>query len=179
MNQSELYQAIRRIAWGYVLIHVNLNLGTINVLPNWWGYILFLMALEKIKKEEESAGLLVPLGKVLMAAELLFWVNNCILQGSYHTYLIAIIVNVISLYFHFQFLTNLAEIAQRYECREEKKILHLRTAQTLLTTLVFVLSSWRTDLDSMIVLLVIAAIVAIWICKVLFSFSKSLNEKLQ
>lgn len=54
MNQNELYQAIRRIAWGYVLIHVNFTLGTVNVLPNWWGYVLFVMAIKELGKLEES-----------------------------------------------------------------------------------------------------------------------------
>lgn len=179
MNQNELYQAIRRIAWGYVLIHVNFTLGTVNVLPNWWGYILFVMAIEILGKEEESTNLLIPLGKMLIVAELVFWVNECLLGESYNLYLISIIVSVISLYFHFQLLTNLANIANKYGCKEEKKILILRTVKTLLTTLLFLLASWETNLQLTTVFIVISIIVAVWICKVLFSFSNSINEKLK
>lgn len=179
MNQNELYQAIRRTAWGYVLIHINFNLGTLNILPNWWGYVLFIMAIPVLGKEEESTNLLKSLGILLFWAEFWFWMNNCLIDGIFNSYLISVITSVISLYFHFQFLTNLANIARKYECDVENKILTLRTVQTILTTALFLISSWRTDFLFMKGLIVISAVVALWVCKVLFSFSRTINERMR
>lgn len=180
MNQSELYHAIRRIAWGYLLIHVNLNFGTINILPNWWGYLLFVMAISVLGKEDESANLLKPLGVLLVGAEFVFWLNSSLLGRTMNTYLFAIIISAIGLYFHFQLLTNLADIAHKYDCKEQKKILSLRTAKTILATVHTILAAWNSDANSIsMMILITSAIVAIWICMVMFSFSKSIMEEIQ
>lgn len=42
---SSTYRGLTKIAWGYVFLHLNLNLGTLNVLPNWVGYLLFFSAI--------------------------------------------------------------------------------------------------------------------------------------
>ncbi len=179
MKQNKLYEAIRRIAWGYVILHVDLNLGPINILPAWWGYRLFLMSLKVIEKEEESAKLLIPLGKMLVGVEILFWVNKCALGEIINLYLISIITRVFSLYFHFQFLTNLAEIARKYGCKEEKTILNLRTAYTLLTTGLCLKTFLESDSIIVIGSILISLIVAVWICSIMFSFSRSIIDKLK
>ena len=75
MNERpELYKPLSHIAWGYLLLHVNFNFGTLNILPNWLGYLLILSALEPISQIVPSALLLRPLGKVLAAWEGLLWV---------------------------------------------------------------------------------------------------------
>ena len=43
-NKMDLCQAVKHIAWGYVLLHFNINLGPLNVLPNWAGYLLMVGA---------------------------------------------------------------------------------------------------------------------------------------
>ena len=74
MNEKpDLYKPLSHIAWGYLLLHVNFNLGTLNVLPNWLGYLLILSALEPISQLVPSSLLLRPLGKVLAAWEGVLW----------------------------------------------------------------------------------------------------------
>ena len=34
MNQEQIYRGLSKVAWGYVFLTFNLNLGTLNVLPN-------------------------------------------------------------------------------------------------------------------------------------------------
>lgn len=61
MNCEKLCNAIKKIAWGYILIHVNFSLNTLNILPDWAGYLLFLSAIPMIGEEDESTNLLMPL----------------------------------------------------------------------------------------------------------------------
>ena len=178
MKHNELYHATRKTAWAYILLHVNLNLGMINILPDWWGYLMIVTALPVIGEEEESANLLTPLGIFLTVIEVVNWLNECLFASSLPLYLISIVSGAISLYFHFQFFTNLAAIAKRYGCREEAAIMKLRTVNTVLKTAAIVCSSLQTDHPFMTGLLILLVIVAIFICRVLFSFSNSLEEKL-
>ena len=48
------------MAWGYVFLHLDFNLGGINVLPDWACYALVLHALPGMARAERSALLLQP-----------------------------------------------------------------------------------------------------------------------
>jgi hypothetical protein len=37
VNRRSLIDAIGRVAWGYLFLHLNFSLGTLNLLPNWLG----------------------------------------------------------------------------------------------------------------------------------------------
>lgn len=169
MKQKQLCNAISKIAWGYILLHVHINIGSFDILPDWLAYILFLQAIGVIAEEEASAKLLRPL-----AVALALWNGLSWLWGG--VYSIEMIMNVLSLYFHFQFLTNLAGIACRYECKEEKRILSLRTARTILSTIMAMPFLWEKYEIVTYILLAIGLVVVFWICKVLFSFQNSLKE---
>ena len=73
MGREELADAVKRIAWGYVLLHVNVNLGSLNILPNWLGYLLILGVLPMLGEREPSALLLRPLGILLALWEGVLW----------------------------------------------------------------------------------------------------------
>jgi len=60
MNHQKLCSAVKSIAWGYILIHLHLNLGTIDILPDFAGYLLILGALPALGQPEPSALLLKP-----------------------------------------------------------------------------------------------------------------------
>lgn len=175
MEREKLAGAVKSIAWGYVLLHVNINLGTLNILPNWLGYVLMLGALPILGEWEPSALLLRPLGILLAVWEGLLW-GFAIFSIPFDSTIVSILGSVASLYFHFQLLTNLASLAQRYDCPEEGKILTLRTVRTLLITLLALPFDWRQYSVVSVCVVLAHIIVAIWICSVLFSFSRSLSS---
>ena len=37
-EQMPLSTAVRKIAWGYVFLHLHFNLGTLDILPDWACY---------------------------------------------------------------------------------------------------------------------------------------------
>jgi len=179
MNQNELYQALRKTAWGYILIHVNVNLGSINILPDWLGYLIFVSVIPILAREIESIKLLKQLATAIAVVEVLYWINDSLFAGAYDFYLMPIIIGAISLYFHFQFLTNLSEIAGKYKCKEEKNILKLRTVNTICMTIMIVFISWEANQMIMTGLLVLLAVVVICICRELFSLSNSVKLKMK
>ena len=73
MGREKLAGAVKFIAWGYILLHLNFNLGTLNILPNWLGYVLMLQALPILGNDEPSAPLLRPLGIILALWEGALW----------------------------------------------------------------------------------------------------------
>lgn len=175
MGQENLAGAVKNIAWGYVLLHLNLNLGTLNILPNWLGYLLMLGALSILGEHEPSALLLRPLGILLAVWEGSLW-GLAIFGISFDLSVFNLIAAVVSLYFHFQLLTNLAVLAEKNCCTEQRRILHLRTVRTLLITLLALPIPWVQYVGLTIGIVIVNLIVAIWICSVLFALSHALED---
>lgn len=181
-DRKRLCNAVRIIAWAYLLLHLDLTFGTVNVLPDWAGYLLILDALPVLAKEESSAVLLKPLCIILSLWEGIMWCA-AIFGAQPNWELIGLLVNVVGLYFHFQLLTDLALIAEKYGCPEGKRILKLRTVRTILLTLTF-LPQYLTFPDSMyevstIFLIGINLVVAYFLCRALFSLCGSLTPDAQ
>ena len=176
MEQREaLRAAVRRVAWGYLLILLDINLGALNILPNWLGYVLILRALPALKEETQSAGLLEPLGILLAVWDGILWIGT-LLGTAINWPLPQLLVTVISLYFHFQLLTNLADIAGKYGCPWESKLRILRAVQVVLLTVTYLLVSFVENAVFFTLLAVVNLIVVVWICRVLFGFHRFLSE---
>ncbi len=173
---EKLTGAVKQIAWGYVLLHVDLNLGTINVLPAWLGYVLILSALPVLAMEEESAALLRPLNILLALWEGILWLT-AILGISFNSYVPEVLEAALSLYFHFQLLTNLADMAEKYGCFEQKSLLLLRTVRTILITILTFPVPWQKYTILAIAVIGTNIVIAICICSVLFSLAKSLKTE--
>lgn len=175
-RKEQLCRALRKTAWGYMMLYFDINLGTIDILPSWLGFILFYQAIrDGISKEEESAGLLKPISILPGVYYGMTWLLK-IFGISTDTYLIDEIIAVISLYFHFQFLTNLANIAGKYGCTQKKSILILRTAQTVLLTLLAFAVQFQELYKLTLFLAVVQIAVMICLCIVLHGLKKALTE---
>ncbi len=174
-NFEQLCKAVKKIAWGYILIHVHINIGTLDLLADWWGCLLFYQALTALGTYEPSAFLLKPLGIVMILWEAVTWILTAI-GITIPDYLPGLVIAIISLYFHFQLLTNVASIAKKYECPQEGSLLTLRTLQTLFITLLALPLPWEEYEIAAILLLLVNLIIAIALCVVLFGLHKALQE---
>ena len=135
MEREKLYTALSRVAWAYVFIYINFNLGTLNVLPPWVGYALILSALPLLKEERRDLPLLRPLGELLLGWDFCCWLFHD-LENRFLFW--DLLLTAANLYFHFQLFTDLAAIAARYqgECDTiDKSLLTCRTWVALITTI--------------------------------------------
>ncbi|MBQ8390482.1 MAG: hypothetical protein IJX52_05835, partial [Oscillibacter sp.] len=144
-EENTLSQTLKYIFWGHLLLYFNINLGSINILPNWAGYLLLLQALPGLSEEEPSAALLRPLGMGLAVWEGIQWVLK-IFGGSIDIYGLGLIASIVSLYFPFQFLTNLASVTQNHGLPQAEDIKRLRTVRTVLCTLVVLPVNWESHI---------------------------------
>lgn len=139
MEREKLYTALSRVAWAYVFIYFNFNLGTLNVLPPWVGYALILSALPLLKEERRDLPLLRPLGELMLGWDfcgwLLLFLSGITLES--HFLFWDLLLTAANLYFHFQLFTDLAAIAARYQGESDaidRQLLTCRTWVTLTTT---------------------------------------------
>jgi hypothetical protein len=174
MEQVRLAAAIKKIAWGYLLLHINFNLGSINILPNWLGYVLMLGALPILGAEIPEALLLRPLGILLAVWEGIAW-GLPIFSISWDSAIFTTIATAVGLYFHFQLLTNLSQLAAQHNCPQDGALLRLRTVRTILLTVFILPIPWEKYAALSIPLVVVNLAVGLWICQVLFSLRRSLE----
>lgn len=174
MERETLTRAVGRIALGYLLLHVNFSLGTLNILPNWLGYWMILQVLPILGEEEPSALLLRPLGILLACWEGIMW-GLAALGMSFDGWGLGVAATALGLYFHFQLLTNLADLAGRQRSLTRRRILTLRTARTLLATLFALPLPWARYEGLTITVVVVNLLVALLLCAALFALRDDLG----
>ena len=144
METKTYVHNLSRIAWAYVFLLIDFSMSvndfSINVLPGWVGFLLIFLALPSVEEQEPSASLLRPLVILLGLWEVIRWVGILVTGSVFDVPLLTLILSALSMYFHFQFLTNLSSIARAHGLLEDsEKLLHLRTGLTLFTALVTIL----------------------------------------
>lgn len=170
MKKLDYTSALGKIAWGYLLIHLDLKLGTLEILPNWLGLLLIYQALVVLGEHEPSAQLLKPFALFLTAYEGVFWLA-AIFAYTPQLYPLDLLFSILSLHFHFQLLTMLASLAAQSNLHDSaRSLLHLRNARTILMTLAFLPLPWARYGIALMVLSVINLLVGLFLCITVFSY---------
>lgn len=116
MKQEQIYRGLSKVAWGYVFLTFNLNLGTLNVLPNWAGYLFFLAAIGLLGEALRDLPLLKPFCILLAAVDVVDWLAILVTGESLtqRFFLVYLLLVCLSIYFQFQLITDLALLAEEY-----------------------------------------------------------------
>ena len=106
-EQDVLYCGVSRIAWSYLFAFFNLNLGSLNILPDWMAFALIYGALDLLAEEERELPLLKPFCILLGLWEGAGWLAQ-LFGLTLSLYPLDLLFAALSLYFYFQLLTNLS-----------------------------------------------------------------------
>lgn len=185
-DRENLYEGISHAAWGYFFLTFDFNLNNVSILPQFMGYILFFLAIKELAGERRDLLLLRPLCILLAAFKVADWLANWTgrdLDGQ--ILFLDLLIGAAGLYFQFQFLTDMAALAEAYRPAEDNnlaaRLRRRRTAYIVLVTVVSLISTqpgqimiwgadWRTVI--MVVLAIIACIIAVMIMAALFELRK-------
>lgn len=182
METKTLSSAIKKIAISYILIYLHVNISVIDILPDWLGYFLIVSVLPIISEKEKSAQLLKPFG-IAIGIWNIFEDALKIAGDELNLTIISLVFNVVTIYFHFQLITNIANLD--IEEAKKKRLLNLRTATVLLHTVtsLALLVPTMFDIDYeiysyfVIVMLIPQLVICFWISFELFKISKDMKEK--
>ena len=99
-HPEALYRGVSHAAWGYLFLYLDVNLGTVSILPAFAGYLLFWSAIGALEGEVRDLSLLRPLCALLGAwagaGWLYSWTGGS-LDGRF--YPLDVILQAASLYF--------------------------------------------------------------------------------
>lgn len=184
-DTSPVRQALTKIAWGYVLLFLNFNLGvnghTVDVLPNWLGYLLFFSAIGLLGTQLRDLTLLKPFCVLLGVLAAVDWgtvllTGQALLDGFF---ILSALRTCLSIYFSFQLLTDLALLSESYGVQADGLRL-CRNIDAVIRVLPLLPLPWDTNtlLSALLIaLLVIGLIVCVLIVYRLFTLRKLLGEK--
>ena len=141
-------RALTKIAWAYVLLYLDFNLGvnghTLNVLPNWAGYLLIFSAIVLLGAELRSLLLLKPFCVLLGVVSAVDWVW-ILLAGQELTgrfFLFSILLLCVGIYFRFQMLTDLAGLAEEHGIRADS-LRSCRNAEAVIQVIMWLPLPWQ------------------------------------
>lgn len=156
-DKAKICSSISKIAYGYILILVAVMIGTIDILPDFVGYIMMLYAIDALKDECKTITLLKPFGYVLAIWKFISFILNAFgLQSVsftefepatiffYIIYVLSIIINIVVIYFDFQLLTEMSLLAKKYQDEGSnlgKTFLMRRNIYTVCMTSAFLISN--------------------------------------
>lgn len=173
MDNLQQARAVRKITKGYLLIFLAINIWTIDILPDWAGYLIIISALPVLAKREKSVMLIKPLGIALAVYSLIWWILG-IFGGTVNITAVNIIFTVLKMYFDFQLITNIAQLAA--DDVKKRKILILRNAMMILHTCAAVLGILSKTVYAAAAVIVVYLIMWLWIFIELRRIAKSLEN---
>lgn len=183
---NQLYTGLSQAAWGYFFMTFDFNLNGVSVLPRFVGFYLLFSAIGKLSVERRDLNLLRPLCILLTGWSGMDWLLSWRGGGiEGHVLFLDLLVTAVTLYFHFQFLTDMAALSQRYQPEDDNlasRIRSRRTAYTLLVTAAALLQSltqafpWEWWPGIVVFTAVIACIVALMIMADLFHLRQFVSK---
>lgn len=180
---SEICSAVKRIAWGFFFIFIHINIGSVDILPDWVGYAMIVSALGAVISEADKLKVLRPVGVILVVWNVLEWVLDIFGAGAYAAY-VAVIPAVLAICLVYTLFKNLAVCACKYTCPQEKSLNLLAAVYAvfnIVSTVCSYISLIFSDVAAFmiigVVLIVVGLSVMIAILVTLFAFSRTLKEK--
>ncbi len=146
MSPAALRPLLTQIAWAHVLIFFDFNLNSFDLLADFLGWFILADGLKKLTEELPGLSLLRPLAltlgcwEVFLAFAPIFGLD----PDAQLPAILPLILRILRLYFDFQLLTDLAQLAARYEDagqpprRLGRTFLRVRNVQVVLDTLLAV-----------------------------------------
>lgn len=183
-ERENLYRGLSHGAWGYFFLNFDLNFNNVSVLPRFVGFCLLLSAIAKLSGARRDLTLLRPLCILLACWNALDWLLSWMgrdLDGQ--ILFLDLLVGAAGLYFHYQFLTDMAALAEQFQRSGSElsgKICCRRTAYIVLITITALLMDLPAgllgDWQEGIILCIMAAgcIAALLIITAMFSLRKCL-----
>ena len=136
-ERETIYRGLSQAAWGYFFLHFDFNLGTVSIFPRFVGWLLLLSACGKLSGERRDLSLLRPLAILLAVWNVLDWLASWGGgDASGHILFLDLLIAAVNLYFHFQFLTDMAALAERYQPEGDDLDQRLRRRRTVYVVLI-------------------------------------------
>ena len=182
-----LKQGLTFVAFGFLFTLVNLNItlngSTLNIMPDFIGWILFFLAFDKLGKYVEDKRYLKWIALILTIATAVLWIFD-IAEPAFSIGFLKTIVTVVSTAYMFILFGSLEKIAHDYESASETTLHMLKILNLVLSIsfIVLALLAGYVSLENYALLAALAGtaalVAAIITAIVLFKLRKDISDRL-
>ena len=178
-----LADSVRKVAWGYLLMYLNIKINGFDLLPDWLGWILLWFAIQGLKTARPKIVLLEGFAVALGLLAGVLWLPFWEMPGWLGP--VSVTLTVIHIYFDFHMLTELAGLAKDYReafggVDHGEGILRARTVAVVLRTCFILLSCLPIPEEILTALVVIITVVqcvfAFFLVADLFELAKYIDR---
>ena len=174
-QREELARSLKYIAIGYIFLHVHLTIVTVDILPNWVGWILFMGTFTALSTIVPEILKLKTLAMILGFWALVAWIINIFNPYGTVFMIVGVVFAVLGLYFHFKFITYISDVAGYFGCSvEREKLLTIRNVVTVLGA-ILAIPIWQSAPVLAFLLALVCIIIVIWLIIILFSVRKAIE----
>ena len=181
-NISDVRSAVKKIAWGFFLMHMNFNLGPVDILPDWAGYALIVSALAFIVAFEEDLKKLRALGIALFVWSVITWIGGIFGIDTYLSY-VGFIPAIGNMYFIYRLFSELSDVSDEYSCPQTSSLRFWGIANVVSTAVASVISYLAlifSDVEVFVmigmIILPIGTIIMLGSIITLFRFSSAIKD---
>ena len=170
-------KALKRIVIGYLFIVFNFNIGTLDIVPNFVGYILIYQALNTLQGELEHYALLKNFSVILGIVAFVNWIFAFLSIIP-----LSLIVFIITLCFDYLLFTDIISIAQKYHYNRSSLdyMKWLRNARVILFVISNVVSLLFANAQVNLFLIYILSFIVHILCIVsINTISNDLNRRME
>lgn len=122
-ENSTLYKGISKLLWGFVFIFFHITINSVDLLPDFVGYILLAVGIGSLGAELGHIKILKPLSVVIAVWTAIWWIAGSIVSGGiipegfFSTFLsyLSTAMGIVMLIFNIILLTDLSQIAAKYQ----------------------------------------------------------------
>lgn len=171
---SDYALVLKRIGTAFLIFVFNFNIGSLNLIPNFIGYLFIYNSLHVLEKYEESSKLMKPLTLTLCIYNGFTWFFD-IFQVSLNEYIINMMFAIFSIYVYYHLLTSIGQICASYGSVYTNRIFHLRNIITVLQTMTS-LSSLLLNAEENVMFILLAIVYIVIIVCMKITLNHCANE---
>lgn len=139
MTNKIIIKSLKNIAIGYMFIIFELNIGTLDIIPDFVGYIYIYQGIKSLTNTVLSLKLLVNFAILLGIISFMEWVL-AIFNIGISIYIINTVITIITLYFDFHLITDIVEIGKMYNYIKISDMIFLRNAKVIIYTVIYLMA---------------------------------------
>ena len=146
-DRASIRTGLTYAAWGYLFLHVDINVQHISMTPDFVGDLMLLTAIKYLSSARRDLLLLRPLCVLMAVWHGIQWVP--VLNDHVDILFVNLLFYTVALYFHFQFFTDMAALAedlQPPEAHLDRTLLRFRTLYALVYTAWYLLKFGSVNL---------------------------------
>jgi len=175
VNQANYANTVRKIAWGYFFLYLDVNLNGWSILPAWFGWYKFGAAIGVLKEVRPKLGLLEGFAAALTVWRVVTWQPIFELPGWLAP--VQVLFSVMEMFFHFHLLTELSTLTSGLL---SQRILRCRTASVVLETALVLWTALPIPQTVMgwpsVLILLVQLFVCLYLMMSVFSLAKEMED---